>query len=499
MGKLTPGGKMKLFMVVWLLIAGSIQASTYFVAPKGDDSGPGTVDQPFATLQKGHDKAAAGDTVFIRGGTYTFPEKSAKENCGVYITKSGESDAKRIYFWAYKNEVPVFDFADVPLTSVTGAGIRINGSKWLHFKGLEICNVPQPGAAANNGIWANPCSNTIFELMNFHHNGGPGLSIANGTGGNLILNCDAHDNYDAKNNGEDADGFGIHYQSTGTSTIYRGCRSWWNSDDGFDLFKQEYAVIMDNCWAYGNGYIKSGTGAGANGAGFKMGHTYNGARHVIKNCLAWKNRAQGFYANHSDCGSDWFNNTAYNNGSAFDMLSDSELSGSKIHKLRNNIAFPATIKNPGASDMQFNTWNLSITPAAGDFVTVSDSGWTGPRRPDGGLPDIGFMKLKQGGKMIDKGTDVGLPFAGEAPDLGAYEFGATTVIFPKPAPRESAPFAFHGNANGVRTIMRCDVAGRTLHAGYANRAFMPVIYYEQITVDRSHVETVIRVKQRGDF
>jgi len=27
--------------------------------------------------------------------------------------------------------------------------------------------------------------------------------------------------------------------------------------------------------------------------------------------------------------------------------------------------------------------------------------------------------------MIDKGTDVGLPFTGAAPDLGAYEFGAT--------------------------------------------------------------------------
>jgi hypothetical protein len=27
--------------------------------------------------------------------------------------------------------------------------------------------------------------------------------------------------------------------------------------------------------------------------------------------------------------------------------------------------------------------------------------------------------------MIDKGTDVGLPFTGAAPDLGASEFGAT--------------------------------------------------------------------------
>jgi hypothetical protein len=34
------------------------------------------------------------------------------------------------------------------------------------------------------------------------------------------------------------------------------------------------------------------------------------------------------------------------------------------------------------------------------------------------------MKLKAGSPLIDKGTDVELPFVGAAPDLGAYEFGA---------------------------------------------------------------------------
>ncbi len=485
-------------IVSFFLTISSLSAAVYYVAPKGDDSGPGSFEQPFAGLQKGHDKAVAGDTVYIRGGTYAFPAKNAKENCGVLITKSGESDTKRIYFWAYKNEVPVFDFTDLPLASSTGAGIRINGSKWLHFKGLEICNVPQPGSSANNGLWANPVSNTIFELMNFHHNKGPGLSIANGTGGNLILNCDAHDNYDpgsASGAGQDGDGFGLHYQTTGPSTIYRGCRSWWNSDDGYDLFKQEVAVIMDNCWAMGSGYINSGKGTAAagNGGGFKMGHTYNGARHIIKNCLAWKNRAQGFYANHSDCGSDWFNNTAYNNGSAFDMLSDSELSGSKIHKLRNNIAFPATIRNPGASDMQFNTWNLSITPAAGDFLSVSDSLWTGPRKPDGSLPDLAFMKLREGSKMIDKGTDVGLPFTGAAPDLGAFEFGAKTGICVQPAGSESTPMVFRWNARDMRTIRRCDLAGRTLSIGCAGRAFFPVIYYERQPGEKNRTPVIMRV------
>ena len=37
-----------------------------------------------------------------------------------------------------------------------------------------------------------------------------------------------------------------------------------------------------------------------------------------------------------------------------------------------------------------------------------------------------FLKLAAGSAMIDKGTDVQLPFVGAAPDLGAYEYGAST-------------------------------------------------------------------------
>ena len=32
-----------------------------------------------------------------------------------------------------------------------------------------------------------------------------------------------------------------------------------------------------------------------------------------------------------------------------------------------------------------------------------------------------FMKLAEGSELIDAGIDVGLPFLGKAPDLGAFE------------------------------------------------------------------------------
>ena len=87
----------------------SINAATYYVASDGSNSASGTESQPFATLQKANDVVTAGDTVFIRGGTYRISQP-ANSGAGIAINKSGTSDTKRIYFLAYPGEIPVFDF-----------------------------------------------------------------------------------------------------------------------------------------------------------------------------------------------------------------------------------------------------------------------------------------------------------------------------------------------------------------------------------------------------
>jgi len=423
-------------------------AAEYYVAPNGNDSNPGTMELPFATIQRGHDVASAGDTVWIRGGTYR-PVTGKSTMAGYVFSKSGTSDSNRIKFWAVAGELPVFDFSQLQLGTSTSAGFYVTGS-WLHFRGLEIMNVPMPGGSSNNGIWnvgssSSPASNNFYERLNIHHITGPGLSIAhngNGVGGgHLILNVDSHDNYDpnsSQGDGQNADGFGHHYQKSGPSSIYRGCRAWWNSDDGFDLISQEVSVIVENSWAMGNGYINSGTARppSGNGNGFKMGSSQTGVRHIVRGNLAWKNVAAGFYANHSSGGNDWFNNTAYMNGTQYNMLAsppgDSSMTiilmGDKAHKMRNNIGFPNKNTNMMGVDTLFNTWDLNITPANGDFASTSDANVImGPRKADGSLPDVSFMHLSAASQMINKGTDVGLPFAGSAPDLGAFEYGAATT------------------------------------------------------------------------
>jgi MYXO-CTERM domain-containing protein len=175
-----------------------------------------------------------------------------------------------------------------------------------------------------------------------------------------------------------------------------------------------------------------------------MGGNVTNTRHMVRNCVAWKNKAAGFYSNHSTGGHTWYNNTALQNGTQYNMLTGATagsvtLTGSMVHILKNNIGFPFKNANmENGVDSQFNTWDLNITPKTSDFLNITDpsvdgkgqaieasSPAFGPRQADGSLPNIDFLKLAGGSQMIDKGTDVGLPFVGAKPDLGAYEYGAT--------------------------------------------------------------------------
>ena len=78
----------------FVLAPGRAQATEYFVAPTGSDTNAGTMASPFATIQKGHDVAVAGDTVWLRAGTY-------KNTRQIKLSRSGTSDSMRIKFWAY--------------------------------------------------------------------------------------------------------------------------------------------------------------------------------------------------------------------------------------------------------------------------------------------------------------------------------------------------------------------------------------------------------------
>jgi len=438
------------------------RADDYYVAPAGDDDNPGTLDQPFATVERAETEASAGDTVLIRGGVYAFSSTTA--TVGVSFTKSG-SQNQPIRYFAYPGETPIFDLFELtPQQRVTGLDVRCN---WIHIRGLEVRGVRQLVVGDSWAVRIRGDHNVI-EHLDVHDNEAPGIFITSGES-NLVLNCDSHHNYDPLEDGGNADGFGCH--STGAGNVLRGCRAWENSDDGYDFINAAGACTVEQSWAFRNGWIPDTNMTGANGAGFKSGGYGNppntpasgAAHHVVRFNVAFGNRSIGFYANYHPGAIDFLNNTAFDNPSNFDMRTAGSPSS---HTLRNNIAAGtgnAIVSFNGGTD-DFNSWTLPVTVASDDFVSLDKMQAYAERGADGSLPAMTLARLREDSDLIDKGEDLSFPFAGSAPDLGAFERGLAPPVDPTDG---GVPDAGAGTDSGAGGAAGAATAGAGGTAGAA--------------------------------
>ena len=406
------------------LLCTAASAAELFVAPTGNDKDSGTLEKPFATMQRAQDAVSPGDTVWIRGGTYAMKESQIANKKGVFahvthLTKSG-TPGKRINYFAYKDEKPVFDFSAVKPEGQRVDAFYASGS-WLHFRGLEVVGVQVTIKGHTQSIcFENDGSNNIYERLTMHDGQAIGIYSVRGSD-NLFLNCDAFNNHDftsENGKGGNVDGFGCHPPKGSTGNIFRGCRAWYNSDDGYDCIGARESVTFENCWA-----MYSGTNAKkdklGDGNGFKAGGYGSTAadklpdpipRHTVRYCLAVGNRASGFYSNHHPGGSDWFNNTAFRNGTNFNMLGRLKDNVTDIdgtgHKLRNNLGYKSRTEisrlDAAKSDSANNTFDLGLKLTDKDFESVDESELLKPRLADGSLPAVKFLhpvKLSKFGEL----------------------------------------------------------------------------------------------------
>jgi len=91
-----------LTLVLAFLVTGAGQAQTYYVSLSGSDTNPGTLAQPFRTIQRAADVMTPGDTCFVREGVYRETVRPGH---------SGEN-GKPITFTAYRDETVVVSGAD---------------------------------------------------------------------------------------------------------------------------------------------------------------------------------------------------------------------------------------------------------------------------------------------------------------------------------------------------------------------------------------------------
>ncbi|MBN2698416.1 MAG: DUF4990 domain-containing protein [Bacteroidales bacterium] len=436
-----------LFLTLLVLPLFHLSAVTVFVAPGGSDAGNGTMEDPVGSLQKAQSLVNAGDTVYIRGGTYFITENDisrVEQNlfaCVTFLDKSGQP-GRRIHYWAYPGEQPVFDFSAVKPANQRVVGIWVEGD-YIHIRGLEMTGVQVTILEHTESYciysWGN---HNIFERISMHNNKGTGLRHRNG-GGNLFLYCDAycnHDDVSEDQKGSNCDGFGCHPKAGGTGNVFRGCRAWFNSDDGYDCIRSAEAITFDSCWAFYNGYTTEFASLG-DGNGFKAGgYAYDEESklpetipmNTIRFCLAVRNKANGFYSNHHLNGNYWYNNSALRNGSNYNMVNRESRTSENInvdgydHVLKNNLGHAARGEevswlNEELCILVTNYFDLDIPVTDDDFISLDEALLSAPRQSDGRLPVTDFMRLQPSSDLIDTGTDIGFPYMFDAPDPGAFE------------------------------------------------------------------------------
>ena len=111
-------------------------AATYYIAPNGSNAFPGTENQPWQTLSKANQTLTAGDTVFIKGGTY-----------GTFVEPVNSGTAQ--------NPITYRNFGS-DLVTISGAsyGVRINGKSYITVQGINVTQ----------------CTHLLYIVNGAHHN-----------------------------------------------------------------------------------------------------------------------------------------------------------------------------------------------------------------------------------------------------------------------------------------------------------------------------------------
>lgn len=391
---------MKSFLILLCLTTVLFSQNSYFVSKKGKDSNRGTIKRPFKSLKKAISLVEAGDTIYIRSGRYPIYNR-------VYV--KGEQD-KPITIQAYKNEKVVFigsygkDKIYNLNQNASHDSFIVTGS-WLIFRNLEFKN----GTTALH-IKSN-ASHNRFENLSIHDNYYSSLVLTDGASDNTIINCDAYHNFDSNSKGQHADGFvivGHKREKTphiGKGNMFINCRSWGNSDDGFDCWQSGNPVIFINCLSYENGHDiwKKSKEFKGDGNGFKLGvHNRYGHMqdaHIVINCKAWRNNSRGFDYNDNEVAITMFRNISWKNKN----------SGYKFRRANHNLIQNINIEsgdNYLSKDIyeEGNSWNKRDYNIKEEIISFDDKSIKAKRDKKGQIDPKGFLELKSDSLFFEKET-----------------------------------------------------------------------------------------------
>jgi parallel beta-helix repeat protein len=411
-------------------------AGTYYVSSSsGNDSNAGTQAAPWKTAAKVNSMTfQPGDQIlFKRGDTWVADP---------LIPRSSGTAGNPITFGAYgTGNRPVLNGNNS--TSFSGAHlgvIQVNGKNYVTIDGFHVTNTTKNSlevyvqSGTSTGVIVRNCEvdhNNVsgFDLLAAENADGGGTNYAEGKLTNVLFE---------NNIVHDGTWNGVTIDSGVTNSIVRNNTSYNNTHNGFNTKRALNSSNRNrgNSWignvSYGNGFL------GGTGDGFFMADV---ADNLIEGNIAHNNLDTGFKLSPAtdSSGGVYNNNTfrrniAYDNGDACLFVSDATATkfynntcysndGPTVY-LGSNQTGTVQANNLGYQNTSGNvSYNpLFVNAAAADFRLCEGSG-----TPAGSCTGRS--------QAIDAGVNVGLPYNGSAPDLGALESGgATPTPTPTPTP-----------------------------------------------------------------
>ncbi|MCL4488722.1 MAG: right-handed parallel beta-helix repeat-containing protein [Chloroflexi bacterium] len=409
-------------------------SSVYYIASSGNDSNPGTITQPWKTIQKAADTMVAGDKVYVRGGTYAN---------GVSLTRSGSAGAY-ITYQAYPGEQPIvkgsgwYGFSDYYGTSGTSYtvidgfefdgtgytdyefGLHFQHSNNLIFRNNKVHDMTLLGINVVNSNTGEISGNTVHDVQGY-----------NGIWGGNVSNYSIHNNTVYRNN---QNGIGVSGGTTNTS-------------------------IYDNT-AYGNSCGQDQRYAG-------IAIEVSSQNNKVYNNLMYNNCHAGYVTNSPS--NQIYNNTFYGN-TGYQVLYGPWSGSIPVNNIFENNVFvvvgsgdigigdfgDTSSYNPLQNTFNYNAYYYMNGPDKSNMVAVvnnySFSQWRGIGKEANGIlgnplfvnAPAGNFRLQKSSPVIDKGANVGVSVdsdgnprpEGAGYDIGAYEYATAVVrsVFPSYLP-----------------------------------------------------------------
>ena len=377
----------------------SAHAATYYVATTGSDSGNGSEASPFKTIAYAVSKMVAGDTTYVKGGTYS-------EGL-ILFSKSGAPGAP-ITLMNAPGERPVINFGVnasnrlVHRIQVDAVGPQTVPIGWIHIEGLEL-------GYAYEGIKLNSAHDITIRRNWIHHTISQGIL---GMAKNILIDRNVF-----SYNGDTRWDHGMYL--TGSNYVITNNLIYGSSGHGIQ--------VAAYSWTRGSQYKKPLQGklpdkdyAGA--TNFLIANNtfaYNGAAAIVN----WQPEAEN---------NKIINNIFYENGTLYPNAQQGirfySSSGGGGNTVSNNLFYASGAGATQAIGGGYPGWEHQYT-GSGNIMQANPN-FEGAGATLSGVPNF---KLQTGSPAIDKGQSLSQvtwdhaggkrPF-GAAFDIGAYEFGS---------------------------------------------------------------------------